>query len=120
MTIKLVIDGTVEAISTRQDGTLKVTIGTQELDANQAGQLFGLRGEYIKALLTNAHVISPVEQSIVEQTEIQDGRKLKTKSQRLRAVLYRRWEQMGKEVEFDIFYDNYMEGLIENEKSKLD
>jgi hypothetical protein len=44
----------------------------------------------------------------------------KTKSQRLRGVLFILWTQQGKQGEFSQFYGNYVEKIIDNIKSKLD
>ena len=44
----------------------------------------------------------------------------KTKSQRLRAVLYVYYQQLGSNGEFKEFYSKYLEKIIENIKGKLD
>lgn len=44
----------------------------------------------------------------------------KTKSQRLRSVMYVYWKQLGGQGEFKEFYSSYMERIIENIKTKLD
>ena len=51
--MKLVLESTVEAISTRTDGTVSIKIGTQELDPSNAALLFGFRGKYVKVLLSD-------------------------------------------------------------------
>lgn len=43
----------------------------------------------------------------------------KTQAQRLRAVLYRLWEQSGKKGEFEDYYRSKMENVIEQLKEKL-
>ena len=44
----------------------------------------------------------------------------KTKSQRMRAVLFVYWTQLGEQGEFKEFYSIQMEKMIEHYKSKLD
>lgn len=44
----------------------------------------------------------------------------KSKSQRLRSVIFILWKQLGENGTFDSFYSNYMEKIIEGIKSKLD
>ena len=44
----------------------------------------------------------------------------KTKSQRMRGVLFVLWQQQGSQGEYTQFYGNYMEKLIDNIKSNLD
>ena len=43
----------------------------------------------------------------------------KTPSQKMRAVIFRLWEQSGKKVDQDEYYEIVMEKLIEQLKSKL-
>lgn len=43
----------------------------------------------------------------------------KTPSQRLRAVIFLLWEQSGKKVDQDEYYEIVMEKIIEQMKSKL-
>ena len=116
--MKLVLSGTVENISTRNDGTLKFTIGSQEVDSSQAGNLFQLRNKYIKCLLSDTN-ITHIEQSLIDEEVIKDGRKIKSKAQRLRAVLFKLHEQTQTNQTFDEFYNERMEGMIEHFKSKL-
>lgn len=56
-------------------------------------------------------------------TEVKFERKAefetKTPSQRLRGVLYVLWEQTGKSGDFETFYRQKMEGLINLIKNKL-
>lgn len=117
--MKIILACTVESISTRQDGTIKVSLGTQEIDSTQAASIFSLRGKFCKTLLTDSN-IQPLEEKLIEETKIQDGKKIKTQSQRLRAVLFRCWEAGGQIGEFDQFYNSETEKIIEHYKKKLD
>lgn len=116
--MKIVIDATIEAISSRVDGTVNIKIGTQELDANKAGELFGLRGKYVKILLSDNN-ISKVEEELVDNTNIAQTGKQKTASQRLRSVLYIQHQQSNIDLDFEQFYKIEMEKLITVIKSKL-
>lgn len=117
--MKLVLTGLIENISTRSDGSIKFTFGSQEMDAKMGGDLLQLRGKFVKALLTDNN-ITELEAKVMEETPIQDGKKVKTSSQRLRAVMYRQWEQSGLQVEFDDYYRAEMERIITHFKSKLE
>lgn len=44
----------------------------------------------------------------------------KTQAQRVRAVLYRIWEQQGKKGDFESYYKSATEKIIEQLKEKLD
>ena len=117
--MKIVLTGVLENISTRSDGSIKVVIGSQEMDESNAGQIFGLRNKFIKILLSDSN-ISEMEESLINEQQIQNGKKVKTKSQRMRAVLYRLHESMGGNNEtFDTFYDEKMEAIIEQIKGRL-
>lgn len=116
--MKLVFTATVENLSTRQDGTIKVSIGSQEMTSEEAGKLFYFRGKYCKVLLTDDN-ISNLESDLVSAEQI-TGTKKKTQSQRLRAVLYRAWEQSGLQIEFEDYYRTEMERLIDAVKQKLE
>lgn len=117
--MKLVLELTVESLSTRVDGSVKVSLASQELDPSQAAALFTLRNKLVKVLFSDSG-ISPMEEKLIDEEKIVDGRKVKTKSQRLRATLYRVWENEGEPGgDFQKYYDQKMEQLIEHFKSKL-
>ncbi len=116
---KIILSAIVENISTRSDGTFKIVIGTNEIDKQSVSELFELRNTFCKLLLTSNN-ITPLDDKLIDELKIKDGKKVKTKSQRLRAVLYREWEQQGLQIEFDTYYDTIMEGYIEKHKANLD
>src|SRR3990172_7788089 len=116
---KIILDGVLEKLSTLADGSVKIHFNTQELDNSNAATLFQFRGKYVKFLISDTNISSP-EEILIDEVKIQDGRKLKTKSQRLRAVLFRYFEQVKPDVEFEKFYEEKMESLIEHFKSKLE
>tara|TARA_R100001460_G_scaffold14769_1_gene32950 strand:+ start:2001 stop:2375 length:375 start_codon:yes stop_codon:yes gene_type:complete len=118
---KLVLPVSVETIATRHDGSVKIVMGTYELNTQSAVKLFDLRKSEALMYLSSDNISQ-------EELDALDGFKLdsektdgKTPSQRLRAVLYVYWKQhKQKDIEFDIFYLKYMNRLIENIKDKLD
>lgn len=116
--MKLILSGTVENISTRADGTLKFTLGTNEIDSTQVGTLFQFRNKFVKCLLSDTN-ISSIEENIINEESIKDGRKIKSKAQRLRAVLFRLHESTNTNQLFDDFYNEKMESIIEHFKTKI-
>ena len=72
-------------------------------------------------VLISSDDISKAEQEEVEQftTDFEIG-KTKTSSQRLRAVLYRVWEQGEQAYDFPIWYESQMERIINKYKANLD
>ena len=118
--MKLVLESTIESISSRADGTVAVKIGTQELDSTAAGNLFQLRGKYVKILISDSN-ITKLEAESVDSVQLVDQNKKKTPSQRMRDVLYRIYEQSGGEKDkFEAFYNSEMERIIEHYKAKLE
>ena len=101
------------------DGSVKLVIGTQELDSTEASRLFELRNRFIKYLLTDSN-ITPLDEQLIDDVKLKDGKKVKTPSQRLRAVIYRVAEQAGQKEHFEEYYLQEMENLINNYKSRLD
>ncbi len=115
---KIVISAIVENISTRADNTFKIVIGAQEIDKQQVSDLFELRNQYVKILLSNNN-ITPLDDKLIDEVKIQDGKRVKTKSQRYRAIQYILWEQSGSQLDFDTYYNNHMEEIIQSEKNKI-
>ncbi len=116
--MKIVIESTIEKISSRVDGTVAIGIGTNELDASKAGELFGLRGKYVKVLISDSNITN-LEAETVDAAQLVGVKKNKTPSARLRACYYRLWEQVSPEIEFDTFYASEMEKIITHIKNKL-
>jgi len=117
--MKIVFAGLLENISTRSDGTVKLVLGSQEIDSSQAAKMFELRNKFLKILMSDDN-IQPLEESLIIETPLQDGKKIKSPSQRLRAVIFRVCEQMGNKEHFEQYYASEMENLISNYKSRLD
>lgn len=115
---KLVLSATLENLSTRADGTIKISLGTQELANDDAGALFQFRGKFIKVLLSDSEITKMQEEVI--DTEKMVAPQGKSRAQRLRAVLYRYHEQIKDDRTFDQFYEDKMEELIEHFKKKLE
>ena len=115
--------GGVESVATRVDGTVKVTIGTQELNAESMTRLFSLLRQ-TGMIYVSPDVIDNEAVEIIDkhQSELEPEYKAqaKTPSQRLRNILYIYWEQNSKQDSFDDFYKNKIEEIINHYKSKLD
>ena len=116
--MKIIIESTIEKISSKVDGTVTIQISTQELDSTVAGNLFALRGKFVKTLISDSN-ITTLEAETVDSTSLVGGKKNKTESQRLRNVLFRIHEQ-GSEMDFEQFYKMELEKIITHYKSKLD
>jgi hypothetical protein len=112
--IQLELD--IDTISTRVDRSVKVTASTaRELTDEAGARLFALRGRTVWAAFADAELN-------VEDIKVPDlipGHKTQSQSQRLRAVIYRIWEQK-QEGDFEKFYADFMEKIIDYYKGKLE
>lgn len=70
------------------------------------------------SFLPGAEVIQP--EDVVDLPEVRRLKEEKSPSMRLRAVLFRTWEQEGKPGQFETWYASRMEQIIEHYKSKLE
>ena len=117
--MNIILTGTVEGLNTRADGSVKIVFSTQELAPSKGGELFQLRGKYCKMLLSDNN-ISKIQEDLVDKTILAQVGKQKTHSQRLRAVLYVKHEQMNDGTPFEEFYRNKMEMFITSIKESID
>jgi len=116
----LIIACQVENITTRRDRTWKITIGSQEMTPQQAGEIVKLNQESCFVAFKLDAFKKP-ERAMLENLETELEFKEKPKSQRLRAVLYRLWEKDSKGYDdFTLYYNFRMEKIIEFLKTQLD
>jgi hypothetical protein len=106
----------VEGLSTRVDNSVKVTLGTQELDPTAVSKLFEIRGKY-------AWVMVAAEEIKFEDIKVPEKepefKKDKSPSERLRSVLFVLHKQTKVQIPFQQFYEAKMEEVIEHFKSKI-
>jgi len=114
---KLQIPATIESLRTLADGTIRLSIGTQELNPEDSTVLMRLVRK-LGWFVFKENRIDDDEIPTENVPEFKtDG---KTPSERLHAVLYVLWNTCTKkEKPFDIFYAEYIEKVIEGIKSKL-
>jgi hypothetical protein len=115
----MLLAATMENVSTRRDGTIKLTLGTQEISQGKAGELFTMQNKILAIYLT---LKETVPQSVMDQVDqIDIDMPGKTKSQRQRNVLYRIWElQKEGHKTFESYYSAKMEEHINNLKGVLE
>ena len=104
-------------IETRVDGSIKVSLETQELTGEDMAALFAYRQ------LVGYVTFTPNPESNIEVPEINADTDMgKSPSERLRSVLYVAYEQSGKKKydTFTQFYTVYMEKIINQVKDKLE
>jgi hypothetical protein len=114
--MKLQLSAQIEKVSTRADNTITITVGTQELEPEQAAILFSLKGKQ-GWLLFSENIFSETD---VPKENAPEFKGDKTPSQRIRACLYRYWEKnTSKTTPFDTFYKQWAEKKITEIKETL-
>lgn len=115
----LLLAAIVENVSTRRDGTLKITLGCNEMSSSKSGELVSMQNKVIAVYISPKETIPQSVLDMVDQADVDlPG---KTKSQRQRAVLFRIWE-MEKEGHktFESYYSYHMEKHISELKQHLE
>jgi len=119
----LIFQATVEGAATRQDKTVKVILGTQEMAPEAYGTLFGLNQKFVTVFIKEGEKIDEKDLQEIANTKFDefDKRKGKSPSHRLRNVFYILWEQdkEGHE-EFNDYYMQKMEKVITHYKEMIE
>ena len=108
--------GVISKVTTMHDTTLRVTVDTQELSAEDKALLMGFHNKPGWFLFKEAEL---KEEDVKDLPDIQIEPNEKHPSIRLRAVLYRLWERTDKKQDFEVFYRAKMERIIDWVKTKL-
>lgn len=111
----------VETIQSRKDNTLKIILGTQEL--TEGGKLFPLQNKLCTIGIVANESLSQEDIELLQSSKlgIDDIPNSKSQSQRLRNVLFIYWKQNdGGYSDFNLFYQNRMDKIIDQIKSKLE
>lgn len=104
----------ISRVSSRKDGSIGFSVETAELPLNAKAAMLGLHGK--AASIT----IASTEQSADAPIEVRTERDTKTPSQRLRGCIFIWWQQTGQKGDFEQFYREKLEALINHVKTQLD
>ena len=116
----IAIQATIEGVQTRKDRTLKITVGSQELDSGKMADLMGLN-QNLAFVYISPKAITNDEKVIIDEVEIESPSTVKSASQRLRSVIYRIWENNATGVDkFEDYYKQKMESIIDFYKEKIE
>lgn len=114
----ILLASTIENISTRRDGTIKVTLGTQELTASRGGELMALNGKLAAVYISPKDTIPQKELDQVDAVDVDMPGK--TQSQRLRSVLFILYEQANEGYkDFQGYYRAKTEAIIQELKNNI-
>lgn len=118
----LQLKATIDGMRTLKDRSLKITIVTQELNPESSSKLLSLQNSLCDVLINDKDLTEgEIEMLQNSKWQLEDVPNFKSPSQRLRAVLFRMWEQDKNGYDdFNLFYINRMEQLIEHFKTKLE
>ncbi len=116
----LIIPAQLSTYSSLKDRTLKIVFETLEPTPEQLTGI-ALTQQKFGYLAFKIDKFKQIEKDVINKLKSDYQEQGKSKAQRLRAVLYRYFEQDNKGYEvFDDFYNNQMETLINHFKTKLD
>lgn len=108
----------IGSIRTLKDGSVSITLETPELSPGNAAEIFALRN-MIAYVYVSSRQIENSEKKLVDSLDPE--LKGKTPGQRLRAVLYRCWEQSPEGYQdSDSYYKAKMENIISTYKANLE
>lgn len=118
--MSIVIQSTIESVQTRKDKTLKITIGSQELNAEQMAELMSFN-QSLAYTYISPKSITEAEKEAIDAVEVETPKQSKSQSQRLRSVLFKIWETTRTGIDDkNKHYEQEMERIIEHYKSKIE
>ena len=113
----IVLPAQIESIASRKDKTIRLTLGTQELNPNTAAQIFSMNQQFCYFAIKSE---SFLQNELDTLNDLKSDINAKTPSQRLRNILYRLYEQDNVGYrDFTTFYISIMETICEHYKNKI-
>lgn len=103
----------IGTVTSRVDGAVAFRVITPELTLDQRSTILGLHGKNVRIM------VEPIDTPVEGMVEVESEAEPKSKTQRLRAVLFVWWKQKPVGT-FQEFYDKKMESIIERCKEALD
>lgn len=103
----------IQRFSSRVDKSLAISGVTPELSAEEKVAFIEMQNIPLRA------IFYPLGTKDIPTVKVEKDLEQRTPSQRLRNVMYRCWEK-EKDIEFEEYYRQQMERLIDLYKSKLD
>lgn len=103
----------IEGIRARKDRSIGLTISTPELTVQEKALFMELQGINIDLLITPKDEEAPMY-------KVEKDLQSKSQSQRMRSVLFILWKQDNEGLDFETFYKNKTEKVIEKYKSMIE
>jgi hypothetical protein len=121
MSRTIICPAQLDGYSPRKDRTIGLRFITQEMTPDQVSNIHQLLDGFGYLYFKTEHALTRAEQDELDALETDLIDNAKTKSKRLRNVLYRLWEKDNEgHADFKDFYAVKMESIIEWIKGKLD
>ena len=121
--MNIIVRAAVESISTRADGSIKLVIGTPELNGEQCAKLFNFRRNEVVMMLASDSISHEQRDIIINESQSiinnESNVNSKSKAKQLRSILYRLWEYRCDDRSFNEYYNGIMGELIERYKTLL-
>ena len=119
MSKSFIKQATFTKYNTRKDKSCALTFVTDyEITADDVAELHRVLDHHGIVYFSDKGKLTKEEIEAIDEVDIElEG---KSKSQRLRNVLYILWQQQGESGEFKDFYSKWMEKIIQNFKDKLE
>ena len=120
--MKIILPAILEGLTSRADRTWRITFGTRELKGSEVERLNGvLRQEVAILVALDESLIDKYDHIDIDEVQLDtEAGEVKSPSQRLRNCLYIFWQQQGSKGEFDSFYKEKMNNIIQLIKDKLE
>ena len=116
--------GILDGFSVRRDKIIKLSVSFEGLTDDQLKEIYAMQNEGVYVQLSTEST-EPDEIFNMDDTdapfdsELEEKVNDKSKSQRLRNVIYRGWEEAGEPMlNFEAFYNEEMEKVINYAKKK--
>ncbi|MCZ2130458.1 MAG: hypothetical protein LC109_09350 [Bacteroidia bacterium] len=115
----ILLSGILENIKTRKDKTVVLSLGSNEETPEKMGKLFSIANQHCYFAIKNEPFVE-AELDVIKDLKT-DFDNIKSKSQRLRAVLFVAWKSNSDGFEeFESYYQNKMEKFIDHVKTKIE
>jgi len=114
--MKTSIPAAITKVTTMRDKTIRLQVDCQETDAETMTDLFRLNDK-LGWFFFHESPIKEIDTKKLPEIKLERGQK--TPSERLRSCLYVLWESEKTDMDFDNYYLNKMNSIIEWIKTKL-
>lgn len=110
----------ISKVTTMADNTIRLQVDCQEMGPDQTAKVFQHKGR-LGWFMFKEQESQPFEEKNLPEVKLESWEK--SPSQRMRAVLYRLWEQEYEQrktgLSFEVYYREKMESIINQIKEKL-